>query len=104
MRRVHPSRSLIAGSTVVEVPLTGLSLVRVDGVEGRATFFVDGRDVSMATGLHADFKLRAPVLIERRYKDGPMPCDGQIDDVRIYGRILSGEEISALAEEPATSK
>jgi Concanavalin A-like lectin/glucanases superfamily/FecR protein len=78
--------------------------VCVDGVEGRATFFVDGRDVSMATGLRAGFKLKAPVFIGRRFKDGPMPFDGQIDDVRIYGRILSGEEISALAEEPATSK
>ena len=72
--------------------------VCVDGVEGRATFFVDGRDVSMATGLRAGFKLKAPVLIGRRFKDGPTPFDGQIDDVRIYGRILSGPEISALAE------
>ncbi len=72
--------------------------VCVDGDEGRAIFFVDGRDVSMATGLRAGFKLKAPVLIGRRYKDGPMPFDGQIDDVRIYGRILSGPEISALAE------
>ncbi|MCX6857021.1 MAG: FecR domain-containing protein [Verrucomicrobia bacterium] len=72
--------------------------VCVDGVEGRATFFVDGRDVSMTSGLRAGFKLKAPVLIGRRFKDGPTPFDGQIDDVRIYGRILSGPEVSALAE------
>ena len=78
--------------------------VCVDGGEGRATFFVDGRDVSMATGLRAGFKLKAPVLIGRRFKDGPTPFDGQIDDVRIYGRILSGPEISALAEGPGTTK
>ncbi len=78
--------------------------VCVDGENGRATFFVDGHDVSMATGLRAGFKLKAPVLIGRRYKDGPMPFDGQIDDVRIYGRILSGLEISALADRLGTSK
>ncbi len=78
--------------------------VCVDGAEGRATFFVDGSDVSMATGLRSGFKLKSPVLIGRRFKDGPMPFDGQIDDVRIYGRILSGPEISALADEQSTSK
>jgi ferric-dicitrate binding protein FerR (iron transport regulator) len=77
--------------------------VCVDGGEGRATFFVDGLDVSLATGLRGGFKLKAPLLIGRRYEAGQTPFDGQIDDVRLYGRLLSGPEISVLAGEPSTS-
>ena len=69
-----------------------------DSVQGRATFFVDGRDVTATSGLRRDFKLGGPLLIGRRVKGGPLPFDGQLDDIRIYGRALSTAEISALAE------
>ena len=73
--------------------------VNVDGSQGRASFFVDGRDVTEAGGLRRDFKLGGSLIIGRRLKDGAMVFDGQIDDIRIYGRALSAEEITTLAEQ-----
>ena len=72
--------------------------VSVDSAQGRADFFVDGRDVTEAGGLRRDFKLDGSMLIGRRVKGGTLPFDGQLDDIRIYGRALSAAEIGALAE------
>ena len=72
-------------------------VVSVDSAQGRADFFVDGRDVTEAGGLRRDFKLGGPMLIGRRVKGGPLPFDGQLDDLRIYGRALTAAEIAALA-------
>ena len=73
-------------------------VVSVDSAQGRADLFVDGRDVTEAGGLRRDFKLGGPLLIGRRVKSGPLPLDGQLDDLRIYGRTLSAAEITALAQ------
>ena len=78
--------------------------VGVDSAEGGVRFFVDGRDVTEAGGLRRDFKLGGPLLIGRRVKGGPLPFDGQLDDIRIYGRTLSPTEITALAEGENTTK
>lgn len=72
--------------------------VSVDSAQGRVSFFVDGRDVTEAGGLRRDSKLGGPMLIGRRVKGGPLPFDGQLDDIRIYGRVLSAAEITALAQ------
>lgn len=71
--------------------------VTCDSKEWRASFLVDGRDVTETSGLRRDFKIAGPLLIGRRVNGGPLPFDGQIDDVRIYSRVLSMAEISALA-------
>ena len=78
--------------------------VIADSTEGRATIFVNGRDVTLMPGLRRDFKLAGPLLIGRRLKGGPLPFDGQLDDIRIYGRALSTSEISALAAGDAEEK
>ena len=78
--------------------------VVADSVQGRATFYADGRDVTEQGGLRRDFKLAGPLLIGRRAKGGPLPFDGQLDDIRIYGRALSTVEISALAAGDAEEK
>ena len=72
--------------------------VIVDGTQGRAAFYVDGREVTGQAGLREGFRLAGPLLIGRRVKGGPQPFDGQLDDVRIYGRALSALEMTALAE------
>ena len=72
-------------------------VVSVDAVQGRATFLVDGREVTAVAGLRRDFKLTGALLIGHRVKGGPLPFDGQLDDIRIYGRALTALEISALA-------
>ncbi len=71
--------------------------VSVDCAQGHAAFFVDGREVTQAGGLRHDFKLGGPMLIGRRVKGGALVFDGQLDDLRIYGRALSAEEITTLA-------
>ena len=78
--------------------------VVADSVQGRAAFYADGRDVTEQGGLRRDFKLAGPLLIGRRVKGGPLPFDGQLDDIRIYGRALSTSEISALAAGNAEEK
>ena len=69
-----------------------------DSAQGRATFFVDGREATAVAGLRRDFQLAGPLLIGRRVKGGPQPFDGQLDDIRIYDRALTSDEIGALAE------
>ncbi len=71
--------------------------VIVDSVQGRATFFTDGRDVTLTPGLRRDFSLAGPLLIGRRVKGGTLPFAGRLDDIRIHGRALTAVEISALA-------
>lgn len=75
--------------------------VIVDSVQGRASFHVDGREVTGQAGLRQGFKLAGPLLIGRRVKGGPLPFDGQFDDIRIYGRALSSAEISTLFDAPS---
>ena len=72
--------------------------VIVNSGEGSARFFVDGREVTGASGLRHDFKLGGSLLLGRRTKVGPQPFDGQLDDFRIYDRALTATEISALAQ------
>ena len=72
--------------------------VIADSVQGRAAFYVDGREATGQAGLRQGFKLAGPLLIGRRVKGGPLPFDGQLDDLRIYDRALTAAEITALAE------
>ncbi len=78
--------------------------VIADSVQGRAAFYVDGREVTGQAGLRQSFKLAGPLLIGRRVKGGPLPFDGQLDDIRIYGRALNVEELTALASEISAPK
>ena len=77
--------------------------VIVDSTQGRAAFYVEGREVTERAGLRQGFRLAGPLLIGRRVKGGPQPFDGQLDDIRVYGRALSAVEITALAEGVAGS-
>ena len=72
--------------------------VVVNSADGRANFFVDGREVTETSGLRHDFKVGGPLLIGRRTRGGPLPFDGQLDDLRLYDRTLSTAEITALAQ------
>jgi len=78
--------------------------VLADSVRGQAAFHVDGREVTAQPGLRQGFKLAAPLLIGHRVKNGPLPFDGQLDDLRIYGRALTAAEIAALAEGKTATK
>ncbi len=78
--------------------------VVTDSAQGSASFFVDGHNVTAVAGLRRDFRLEGPLLIGRRVKSSSLPFDGQLDDIRIYGRALSTAEISALAEGNAEAK
>ena len=65
------------------------------------TVYVDGRVVETAVisdTLVSDITTAAPLLIGRRYL-GPKgsPFHGLIDDVRLFNRALSAEEVAALA-------
>ncbi|HAA68056.1 MAG TPA: hypothetical protein DCE55_02845 [Planctomycetaceae bacterium] len=64
--------------------------------------YVDGRAVQTAVisdTLVSDITTEAPLLIGRRYL-GPKgsPFHGLIDDVRLFNRTLSAEEVAALAD------
>lgn len=78
-------------------PLAALALV-ADSPQGRAAFYVDGREVTAQAGLRHDFKLTGPLLIGRRTKGGPLPFDGQLDALRLYARALTPAEIAAISE------
>ena len=78
--------------------------VIADSTLGRATFYVDGREATEQGGLRRDFKLAGPLLIGHRVKGGPLPFDGQLDDIRIYGRALTAAELSSLASENSEPK
>ena len=78
--------------------------VIADSTQGRATFYVDGREVTGQAGLRQGFKLAGPLLIGRRVKGGPLPFDGQLDDLRIYDHALTAAEITALAEGKTETK
>lgn len=71
--------------------------VVVNSAEGRATFHVDGVDVTESAGLRHGFQLAGPLRIGHHAKTGPPPFDGQLDDLRIYDRALTAAEIAALA-------
>lgn len=70
--------------------------IAADSVQGRASFFVDGREVTATGGLRHGFKIGGPLRLGRRVQGGPLPFDGQLDDLRIYSRALSPAEITAL--------
>ena len=78
--------------------------VIADSTQGRATFYVDGREVTAQAGLRQGFKLAGPLLIGRRVKGGPLPFDGQLDDLRIYDHALTAAKITALAEGKTETK
>jgi ferric-dicitrate binding protein FerR (iron transport regulator) len=71
--------------------------ITVDAVHGQAEFFVNARPVTAQGGLRRDFKAGGPLLIGRLIPGGPLPFDGQIDELRLYERALSAEEIAELA-------
>ena len=70
--------------------------VVADSAQGRASFFVDGREVTATSGLPHGFQIGGPLRIGRRVQGGPLPFDGQLDDLRIYRRALTPAEITAL--------
>ncbi len=91
------SRAFAKRSVIFAGRWQHLALI-ADSAQGRAAFYVDGREVTAQAGLRRDFQLTGPLLIGRRLKGGPQPFDGQLDDFRIYGRALTGAEITALSE------
>ena len=80
-----------------------LALV-VDAAVGRATFYVNGRDVTATGALRPGFQLNGVLRLGRRVAGGPLPFDGQLDDLRIYARSLAPAEITALAQGEMTAK
>ena len=76
----------------------------VDSAQGRAAFHVNGRDVTATGALRPGFQLNGVLRVGRRVAGGPLPFDGQLDDLRIYARSLAPAEITALAQGEMTAK
>jgi len=72
-------------------------ILTVDAKAGRAEFFVDGRWVTQAGGLRQGFEIGGPLLMGRRVPGGPLPFDGQMDEVRLYDHALSEAEVAELS-------
>jgi Concanavalin A-like lectin/glucanases superfamily/FecR protein len=73
-------------------------VIRVNSEEGSVRMFIDGRDQTATGGLRRGFKIGGPLLIGRRVRGGAAPFDGQLDDLRIYDRELTPDEIAELAK------
>jgi len=70
--------------------------VAVDRSTGAATIFCNGVNVTADASVRTDFPTNQPVLLGR-FTDGAAPLLGALDDVRLYGRALTSEEIRVLS-------
>ncbi len=70
--------------------------VAVDRSTGLAAIYVNGQNVTADATVRNDFPTNQPLLLAR-FTDGTAPLLGALDDVRIYGRALSIDEIRVLS-------
>ncbi len=76
----------------------------VDSAQGRAAFYLNGREATAAGALRPGFQLNGVLRLGRRVAGSPLPFDGQLDDLRIYARSLSPAEITTLAQGEMAAK
>lgn len=68
----------------------------VDRASGKATIYCNGVDVSADTSIRSDFATNQSLQFGRM-TDGGSSLSGGLDDLRLYGRNLTPEEIRVLS-------
>ena len=86
----------VIGPAVVGDGWHHLAMVQ-DGPAGRRTLYVDG--AAVATGPAQEAGGGGPLTIGNTGPGGE-PFDGRVDDVRLYARALSAEQVRAMAADP----
>jgi Concanavalin A-like lectin/glucanases superfamily len=72
----------------------------LDARQGRATFYYDGRDVTLRSGIRRDFQRTQPLSFGALLGSSAHFFPGSLDDLRLYARALSPAEVVALAGSP----
>ena len=67
-----------------------------DTEQDKFYIYVDGREIASTSNTGKDVTPAGPFYIGRDARTGRTVINGKIDDVRIYNRALSSEEVIAL--------
>lgn len=88
------STAVVSSSAWHHVAVT----LQYTGTVGTATFYLDGaaQDTRTFNGSFATEAGTGALVIGARAADGSEPFGGQLDDVRVYNRVLTAAEIGAL--------
>jgi hypothetical protein len=70
--------------------------VVVNRRESTAVLWIDGQQASVTTGILADFATDAPLVLGRLAGAGHGALVGRLDELLLYDRLLSAQEIRAL--------
>jgi hypothetical protein len=73
--------------------------VTVSRDTGRCGIHLDGENITEVSGIRSDFALDRTILVGQMPTSYRHTLNGAMDDLRIYGRLLTGTEISALVKE-----
>jgi hypothetical protein len=71
--------------------------VTVDRIPGRAAIYFDGVNVTSVGGIRSDFALAQPIVLGQMPTSYRHKLNGYLEEVRIYGRLLTVNEIRNLA-------
>ncbi len=68
----------------------------IDRGNSKATLYVDGQDVTSTSTIRNDFTLSAGAYIGS-FTNQTNPFTGTMDDIRIYNKLLTGDQVARLA-------
>jgi hypothetical protein len=69
----------------------------VDRDAGRCVIYCDGANITSVSGIRSDFALDRTLVLGQMPTSYRHKLNGALDEVRIYGRMLTANEIRALA-------